>query len=63
MTEQWIEASGRFNIKVRVKDYGQEPCDEEMLREIMHAFLGSISCKNDSIDLWYGYEIIDENIY
>ncbi|WP_127448408.1 hypothetical protein [Veillonella sp. 3310] len=63
MTERYIEASGRFNITIKVKDYGQEPCDEEMLREILHAFLGKSSSKNDSIDILYDYEIVDENIY
>lgn len=63
MTEKYIEASGRFKMTVRVKDDGKKQYDEETLRDILHRFLGSISSNDESIDVWYDYEIIDENTY
>lgn len=63
MTEKYIEACGRFKIMVRVKDYRQKQCNEEMLREILHGLLGNISSNDKSIDVWHDYEITEENTY
>lgn len=63
MTEKYIEAHGRFKMRVRVKDDSQKQYDEETFREILHGLLGSISSNDESIDVWYDYEITEDNLY